>query len=353
MNSRLPDRISVIFAPPVAWLPGFKQYRPGEDPDHEALIRAMAAEGVDATIMDPAPWPLNPFHGRHPLYRGVDPARALQFLACKRSADMIMSVFESSVLIPLLARRVVGFKPALTMWDLAPDEAWRARRLVQDLTIPRADHLFLLASAQRSYVERRWGGRVPTSVVLQHVDAAFFRAEAPAPDGPIVTVGDDIGRDYDLLLRAVHDLPVDVVLKTRRPLAEHSGRVARVRQIRDRISFKALRDLYASARFVVVPLKDTLNVSGVTGILEAMAMGKAVVVNDNPMLRDYFVDGETALVVPVGDHGALRGAIDRLMARPEECEALGRAGRRMVEEKFSDPAFGTRFAAAIRRSLGR
>ena len=104
---------SVIFAPPVAWLPGFKQYRPGEEPDPEALIRAMAAEGVDATIMDPAPWPLNPFHGRHPLYRGVDPARALQFLACKRSADMIMSVFESSVLIPLLARRVVGFKPAL------------------------------------------------------------------------------------------------------------------------------------------------------------------------------------------------------------------------------------------------
>ena len=44
-----------------------------------------------------------------------------------------------------------------------------------------------------------------------------------------------------------------------------------------RYDYAALRALYAESSFVVVPLRETDFQAGVTTILEAMAMGKAVI----------------------------------------------------------------------------
>ena len=47
--------------------------------------------------------------------------------------------------------------------------------------------------------------------------------------------------------------------------------------------------------------------------IEAMACGCALVSTDNGGSRDYAVDGETALVVPPGDAGAMAAAVERLL----------------------------------------
>lgn len=51
---------------------------------------------------------------------------------------------------------------------------------------------------------------------------------------------------------------------------------------------------------------------GLTAI-EAMACGAALVTTDNGGSQDYAIDGETALVVPVGDAPALARAVDSLL----------------------------------------
>jgi len=71
-------------------------------------------------------------------------------------------------------------------------------------------------------------------------------------------------------------------------------------------------------------------------ILEAMAAGKPVVataVGGNP---EAIVEGETGHLVPTRDGGALAEAILRLMDDPEKARAFGRAGRRRVEERFTE-----------------
>ncbi len=62
-----------------------------------------------------------------------------------------------------------------------------------------------------------------------------------------------------------------------------------------------LRQLYAQARFVVVPLFQVNFQAGVTTILEAMAMGKAVIVTRTPGQTDYIQEGVTGLYVPLAD----------------------------------------------------
>ena len=44
------------------------------------------------------------------------------------------------------------------------------------------------------------------------------------------------------------------------------------------------------------------------------------------------IDGETAVLVPERDAGALAHALRTLLDDPDRCERMGRAGRRFVEE---------------------
>jgi glycosyltransferase involved in cell wall biosynthesis len=68
---------------------------------------------------------------------------------------------------------------------------------------------------------------------------------------------------------------------------------------------------------------------------EAMAHGRAVVVTPVGGMRDLVTDGESGLVVPVGDVGALRAALERLLGDPELRKRLGAAARERARERLS------------------
>jgi glycosyltransferase involved in cell wall biosynthesis len=75
---------------------------------------------------------------------------------------------------------------------------------------------------------------------------------------------------------------------------------------------------------------------GVTGaVREALAMAKPVVVTDVGGNRELVIDGETGLLVPPHDPARLAAGILTLIRRPAYAQALGCAGRHMVERDFS------------------
>jgi glycosyltransferase involved in cell wall biosynthesis len=91
----------------------------------------------------------------------------------------------------------------------------------------------------------------------------------------------------------------------------------------------------------------------VSTIQETGAMGKALVVSDNPAIRDFIVPNETCLLVPCGDAAAMRAAIVRLWNDPAMCERLGRNARRFAEETGSPAVYAAKFGAALRRFARR
>jgi glycosyltransferase involved in cell wall biosynthesis len=68
---------------------------------------------------------------------------------------------------------------------------------------------------------------------------------------------------------------------------------------------------------------------------EAMAHGRAVVASDTGGLRDAIDDGVDGLLVPPRDVGALRAALERLLADPELRARLGAAARAKAEREWS------------------
>ena len=346
---REPRRLRAVFLLPIPREPYRKAFVPGHGPDPGELWRLLSEQGIDVDIVDPNPWPLNPLAGRHPLYQSLDPWRSLKILLCSRHYDLVITANEGAAILLILLRRLFRFRPPVLVWDISPATTWRLRSWLQDYVLPRVDGIIVIGSNQVPYIAERWGAEIPVSVVGHDIDTEFSKPDNTGPAEYVLSVGDDVGRDYPTLMLATEGVAVDLVIKTRQALPVDPTKHQSVRLLPDRMDHIAFRALYAKCHFVVLPLiPDALNASGINALLEAFAMGKAVIVSESTGIRDFLLPDENCIMVPAYDVGAMRAAIERLLREPETRDRLGRNARRYVEENCSLPVFARRFAAALR-----
>ena len=69
-------------------------------------------------------------------------------------------------------------------------------------------------------------------------------------------------------------------------------------------------------------------------VLEAMAMGRAVITTDAPGCRETVVDGGNGFLVPVQDVSALAESMIKLIENREQAAVMGARSRQMAEEKY-------------------
>jgi glycosyltransferase involved in cell wall biosynthesis len=80
-------------------------------------------------------------------------------------------------------------------------------------------------------------------------------------------------------------------------------------------------------------------------VLEAAAAARAIVATDAGGTREIVADGETGILVPVGDDAALGRALVGLLRQPEERARLGRAARARAIAEFGVERFVNETAA--------
>ena len=337
----------VLLLPSVPYEPLWRLHAAGAHPRPTVTEELARDHGIVVDSIDPDTGWKNPLGRKHPFLRAYDPLRTLRVLMARRDYDLVVSGNDGAAMALVEAQKLFRFRTPIAIWDFSPAVRWRIRIAAQNRAVPRVSGIIALNEIQRPYVAERWGAHIPVIVVGHWVDTAFFDP-MPAGGTSILAVGDDAGRDYPTLLDALEDPSAPVTIRTGLPLAL-TERHANVTVARHRLEPIAYRALYADSAFVVVPLhRDTRNASGISTILEAGAMGKAVVVGDSDGIREFVRHEETGLVVPPNDKAALRAAIDRLIADPVARERLGQAARRAVESTASPVVFAARLAAAFR-----
>jgi glycosyltransferase involved in cell wall biosynthesis len=219
-------------------------------------------------------------------------------------------------------------------------------------------------------------GHEQLALVPYQVDTGFWAPRNVPEERLIVSAGLE-HRDYDTLFRAAEGLDATVVIGAASRWSRHAAANDNTppNVTVGTYTYAELRDLYARAAVVVVPLADVDNQAGVTTILEAMAMGKAVVVTQSLGQTDVVLDRRTNArpplrprarglaqmiaeemglsVEPNGfyvaphDADALRRAIAYLLDHPEERRSLGASGRRLAERLFSVEQFAERMSSLV------
>jgi glycosyltransferase involved in cell wall biosynthesis len=219
----------------------------------------------------------------------------------------------------------------------------------------RIDRVFVYASPQQRVAIDQLG-YAPDQVVLIPfmVDTEFWlpdHVQVAHRERPMIcAVGQEL-RDYPTLVDAVRGVDVDLVIAAASPWSRRADTSAGLDippnvEVRGFDLFE-LRQLYADANFVVVPLQETDFQAGITTILEAMSMGKAVVCTRTTGQTDTVVDGVNGLYVPPGDGRSLRTAIEKLLADPAVAERIGMAGQRWVREHSDINVYAARLAAIV------
>jgi glycosyltransferase involved in cell wall biosynthesis len=165
---------------------------------------------------------------------------------------------------------------------------------------------------------------------------------------------DDLLKAIDLLQHVQPNLRTVIVGDG--PLRERLEDTAQAYQLDGRVRFLGHRDdvprLMAAADVVVLPsaYEGLPNV-----VLEAMRFRKPVVATAAPGTTEVVVDGETGLLVPVGNVMLLARAIRDLVRDPALAGRMGAAGRVRVEEHFRTDTMVTQFAdlyESLARSKG-
>ncbi len=195
----------------------------------------------------------------------------------------------------------------------------------------------MYSSAQKRYLVEELGypaERVHLTPFT--VDTAFFSpGQAPAGTGtdPMICTAGLECRDYATLMAAARGLAARVVVAAASPWSKRKDETGEMQVPANvevcRLGFADLRQLYADASAVVMPLQDVEFQAGITTILEAMAMGRAVVCTRTRGQTDVIVDGSTGVYVPPGDAERLRAAVQELLDHPDRAARLGAAAREL------------------------
>ena len=335
--------------------------------DYVEIWRRYGVEIIDSTYLARRGSPLSRAVAR---VAGVDLGQLCEAVLGGGRYDSLWTWNESVGLPLALFNKVTGRKQ-----DLVTVAAWLSRPKKAVFLRPLGAHSAIRAVVTGSRAQLDIAaGRLGVPCTKLHyapwpVDERFWRTQGAAVEPMICAVGWE-ARDYTTLLRAARRLPVDVCLAVgshvlswngNRGGAAREGR-SRLQALRgthgyehyrswmrhvaeeglptnvslvEQLAPPELRDLYDRARFVVVPLHDVDSDCGITAIIEAMAMAKAVIVTRTRGQIDVLEDGVHGIYVPPYAPGAMEAAINRLLADPDEAATMGRAGRRLVESRHA------------------
>ncbi len=303
-----------------------------EDADFRA---ACTSAGIEARVLRSRP--LGPTVGTrlhrvrsYPAYARL----AVRALREARGAPIVAWQPLAGALTALARRRRM---PPLVVLNPLLDE--RVRSAAQLLTLAglrRADRVLFFT--RRGVAS---GARLGLDPARLGFVALGVRANRSLPVGEFLVAAGREERDWELLAIAAEGLDVDVCAvgppAVPKPL----------RLIEEQPDRGGFLDLLAAARAVVVPLPRADRTAGQLTVLDAMAVGRAVVATRAQGTEDY-VTPETGILVPPGDVDALRDALRRI-CEPGVAEAMGEAAQEAVRGPLSLERFVREVDAEARR----
>src|SRR5579884_3738557 len=249
---------------------------------------------------------------------------------------------------PITVDRALDLSHAATWQRRLSLRRWYGFLRMQKRVARRVPRIVTVSeSSKRDIVEQMGVDRARLVVVPVGVDHTLFRplgVRTPVPGRIMTTASADVPlKGLVPLLEAVAKVRTErdaelVIIGRPRPESrveetiDRLGLAGAVRFVSG-VGDERIVELYAEAAVAVVPsLYEGFSLPAV----EAMACGVPLVATTGGALPEVVGgDGDTGLLVPPGDPGALAAALRRVLDDPELASRLSLAGRQRVLQRFT------------------
>ena len=276
---------------------------------------------------------------------GGDFASVLTSLRLANAADAVLSTVDT-VGIPLVLLKRAGLvrRPVVYTSIGLPERLVELRgkpmRRLYKAALRGAAAILAYSEHEAQWLRNWLGPGGPRVVFLPFaVDVQAFRPDsARTPETDVVSVGADPRRDFDLLLEVAsrhQELSFRIVASAERArsLAPLPANV----ELEIDLSLDEARERLAGARVVALPVRENSYSGATTVLLQAMALGKPVVVSRTAAIASGYEleDGVNCRLVEPGDVDAFERAILETLTGADAGLALGTRARQTVERSFS------------------
>jgi glycosyltransferase involved in cell wall biosynthesis len=250
----------------------------------------------------------------------------------------VRAVRGASLSLPIVAHVRQEIEPAKV-------RRYELDRVEAVIAISRQIEQSLIAGGVSASKVRTLYSGIDLSVTQSELDGRAIRQMIGVPDEAILlgTVANLFPRKgYEVMLRALPAI-VRAVPRVHYVIVgsdenNYGGRLVQLAQelkVADRVHIVGFQDpvqpFLASLDLYVHPaLMEGFGIA----VVEAMAMGKAVVATTAGGLPEVVEDGVTGLLVPPDNPDSIAVALQALLSDPVRRQQMGRAGRRRVFEQF-------------------
>jgi len=197
------------------------------------------------------------------------------------------------------------------------------------------------AYAENHFLVSDWGASID-----------FFKKYASTnnpEDKPFIMSSGHSGRDFDILIRAAEKIDFPFKIYCRPGSYPRSHRIPRhVEIFSGTFPFEKICKDYADARIVLIPLSpNPEGTVGFSSLLEAMAMGKPVIMTRNQYIDIDFYDEKIGLLVEENDVDGWVNAITALWDKYSLLKEMGDNSMHLGCDKYNINTFAKELANVL------
>jgi glycosyltransferase involved in cell wall biosynthesis len=264
--------------------------------------------------------------------------------------DLVISGTEYDTIALALLRRLGLYRRGILAVVHGPPKAQFHRRWLTKLCFNGQDRLLFLSDEVREEFVALGVDRDRTRLLEWGVDLDFYPAIPLHDDAwraPYIFSAGKTRRDHATLVQAFDGLDATLRLYCSKESAPPIDLTpANVDVVFDpaggereaKVLFE-LTEEYRGCVAVAVPLAPNCGLAGLTSLLDAMAMSRAVIITRNPYI-DIDVEREgIGLAVEPGEVAGWRAALEWVLTHPTEVAEMGRRARALCEARYNLETF--------------
>lgn len=233
---------------------------------------------------------------------------------------------------------ICGFHGLLNFFERTPENFFFNKEKLFLKALKKMHHIFFFGPEDRNECIKKF--KIPTiktSLYRFGVDIDYWKNKILKDKIDVLSIGSDLNRNYDIYNNMNINFNLTIITRLKIKGLNKNIKILAGSKNDPNLSNLELRDYYNSTKIVSIPVKETLQPSGYSVALQAMACGKPVIMSkikglwDNTILKDM----RNIVFVPPNDPKELQKAIELLLNNRKLRQEIALEARKTAVNFFS------------------
>ena len=232
---------------------------------------------------------------------------------------------------------ICGFHGLYNFFQRVPQNLFLNKKKIFTEGLNNLAHIFFFGPEDRKKCIELF--KIPenkTSVYRFGVDIDFWKKKEYDESIDVLSIGSDLNRNYDIFNKILIDFKLSIITKLNVNKLKKKATIIKGSKNNPFLTDLEIRNFYNKSKIIVVPIKETLQPSGYSVVLQAMACGKPVIMTKIRGLWDqnHLKNMRNIIFVPPNNAIELEKSIKLLLKDYNLRTQIGKEARKTVEKFF-------------------